>query len=115
MTTSIVQLTDEQWKLELNDYIDSLPEEQDVMTAFDLGVLDAECGNLCVPEQFFARMADMVEYAKGHESVVGCTPLSNQIMGRVDKRQLTLAEMEAETEDYESDILDREYHARGQW
>jgi hypothetical protein len=49
------------------------------MTPYDVGVLDAEDGRLCLPEMYFARNSHKVEYALGYESVAGPTLLSAQV------------------------------------
>lgn len=40
-------------------------------TPFEVGMLDAQQNELCVPEMWYVRRADKVEYAHGHESVAG--------------------------------------------
>lgn len=52
------------------------------IAAFDLGAMDARRGELCLPTLYFATRVQMRDYAKGHESVVGRTLLSSQILGR---------------------------------
>lgn len=53
-------------------------QDPDLATPFDLGVIDAQEGNLCVPEMYYINWYQMVEYAKGYVSVVGPTFLSEQ-------------------------------------
>jgi hypothetical protein len=74
--------------------------------AYNFGCTDATSGNACVPEMVFIRRADQVEYALGFESITGPT---------LTTAQFTDAQIAAEAEDLEEDMLDREYHARGMW
>lgn len=50
------------------------------MTPHELGFADAADGELCVPEMYFVRRTQMVEYAEGFEAYAGPTLLSRQIM-----------------------------------
>jgi hypothetical protein len=75
--------------------------------AFQFGQEDATTGQLCIPEMWFYRHEDKVAYAAGYASVNGPTMTTRQF--------LTDAEIEAEAQDYEEDMLDREWHSRGAW
>lgn len=55
----------------------------DLSFAFQIGKLDAEDGVGCVPEMYFARRDQIVDYALGYESVTGPTLLSQQILATV--------------------------------
>jgi hypothetical protein len=55
---------------------------------------------------YFVRHEDKCQYAAGYESITGPTFAT---------AQFTDAEIVAEAEDLEEDMLDREYHARGMW
>lgn len=52
------------------------------VSAFDLGAMDAQRGELCVAEMYYTSLVQMRAYALGHESVVGKTLLSNQLLRR---------------------------------
>lgn len=107
------------------------------ISPYMLGVLDAERGELCVPEAYFIRRGQMCEYAEGYEAVAGRTLTTDWFLGPrttvspaeieatldavfapvVDDSQLELDlfDYEAELADYQEDMLDREYHASGAW
>lgn len=55
----------------------------DALTPFQLGALDAEQGELCVPEMYFARRSQMIEYAHGYESITGPDLLSSSFTGNL--------------------------------
>ena len=74
--------------------------------AFQFGTADATHGASFCPEMYFTNRLDKIDYAKGFESVTGPTFAT---------AQFTDAEIEAEAEDYEEDMLDRQWHARGGW
>ncbi len=74
--------------------------------AFTFGQADANSGKPCVPEMIFIQRRDQAEYAKGYEAITGPTFAT---------AQFTEAEIVAEAEDYEEDMLDRQWHSRGQW
>ena len=102
------------------------------------GAQDAAAGLACVPEMQWVRRTDQVEYAAGYASVAGDTYVTRQFLGGpapvtaadieatidaifapvvVDDSEsaLDLFDYEAEADEYEEDMLDREYHARGGW
>ncbi len=74
--------------------------------AYTFGQQDAQAGKTLCPEAIFIQRSQQVDYALGYEAVAGVT---------VFTAQFTDAEIVAEAEDYEEDMLDREYHARGMW
>ncbi len=74
--------------------------------AYTFGTADAKHGASFAPEMYFTNRLDKREYALGYESVTGPTFATVQF---------TDAEIIAEAEDLEEDMLDREYHARGMW
>ena len=43
--------------------------DEHMMTPFDLGVMIAEANEGCVPEEFYLRRQDIVEYILGYLSV----------------------------------------------
>ncbi len=73
---------------------------------YTFGTADATHGAGFCPEMYFSHPLDMRDYALGYEAITGPTFAT---------AQFTDAEIEAEAEDYEEDMLDREWHARGQW
>lgn len=54
----------------------------ELMTPHELGFADAVDGEPCIPEMYFARREQMVEYAEGYEAYAGPTLLSRQILNR---------------------------------
>lgn len=50
------------------------------MTPYELGFADAADGELCLPELYFVRREQMVEYAEGHEAYAGPSLLSRQVL-----------------------------------
>lgn len=91
------------------------------VSPYMMGVLDAQAGELCVPEMYYTQRGQMCEYAEGYEAVAGKTLLSTQILGtgpvtdaQIDAAQ-EQAELDMETVEYIEDQLDREFWARGQW
>ena len=58
----------------------------DMLTPYELGKRDAECGILCVPEMYFMRKAQMGAYAMGYMTVFPFSILAQQIL-----RQLRIA------------------------
>lgn len=50
------------------------------LTPFMLGALDAQRGELCVPEMYYTKRGQICEYAEGFESVKGRTMLSGQLL-----------------------------------
>jgi hypothetical protein len=74
--------------------------------AYTFGTADARHGASFCPEMYFVRHEDKCQYAAGYESITGPTFAT---------AQFTDAEIVAEAEDLEEDMLDREYHARGMW
>lgn len=87
------------------------PEISELLSPYMLGVLDAERGEVACPEMYFTQRGQMCEYCEGFEAVAGATLTTRHFLPPI----LTDAQMQAETDDYESDMLDREYHARGAW
>lgn len=111
------------------------------LSPYMLGALDAERGELCVPEMYFTKRGQMCEYAEGHESVKGATPLSRQLLGPVtdamsERAQAAGEAAEAgrrfaamltamvgkdeiqaviELADLQEGMADNEFWARGQW
>jgi hypothetical protein len=75
--------------------------------AWHLGRLDASNGVMACPELLYADRPKQVEYCEGYASFAGPTLTTEQFLSQ--------AEIDADTDDYESDMLDREYHARGGW
>ena len=68
-------------------YLDEMPvvfvtDDDREVSPFMLGVLDAERNALCIPEIYYIRRGDMLEYAEGFESVAGPTLLSSQLLGK---------------------------------
>jgi hypothetical protein len=74
--------------------------------AFQFGTADATHGASFCPEMYFTNSLDKIDYALGYEAIAGVSEAT---------RQFTDAVIAAEAEDLEEDMLDREYHARGQW
>jgi len=58
----------------------------DMLTPYELGQRDAECGLLCVPEMYFMRRAQMAAYALGFISINPVSMLAQQLL-----RQLRVA------------------------
>lgn len=85
------------------------------LTPYMLGVLDAEKGEICCPEAYFIWEGDLLAYVEGYEEVKGENATSKQIKGIVSRRILTDAQIEVEADEYEEDMLDREYHMRGEY
>ncbi len=52
------------------------------LSPYMLGVLDAERGELCVPEMYFTKRGQMCEYAEGYESVAGETVTTRQVLDK---------------------------------
>lgn len=90
---------DDRWIVAVVDRIDALPSTlADVADAETVGRDDAELGLPCQPLAHYIRLGDIEAY----------------IVGWKDATATLHAEL-GETEDYEEDMLDREYHARGMW
>ncbi len=85
--------------------MNSLPQTSSTI-AYTFGNADARHGASFCPEMYFTHKADKREYALGYEVITGPTFAT---------AQFTEAEIIAEAEDLEEDMLDREYHARGMW
>jgi hypothetical protein len=49
--------------------------------AYDLGRMDAQRGQLCVPEIYYTNIEDHRAYARGYETVAGRTLLSRFHLG----------------------------------
>lgn len=114
MNSLAVQTASVNWATPIDvEFLPPVTDISELVSPYMLGVLDAESGELCLPELYFTQKGQQREFAEGYESVVGRTLLSDQVMGR--QRQLTQAEIDAETLDYAEDILDRAYHASGNW
>jgi hypothetical protein len=75
--------------------------------AFRLGTLDAQLSELCVPEMYYRHPVDLRDYCAGYAATAGHNITTRYF--------LPDAEAQALAEDYEEDMLDREYHARGSW
>ncbi len=74
--------------------------------AYTFGTADAKHGASFAPEMYYVRHEDMRNYALGYEAITGPT---------VFTAQFTDAEIIAEAEDLEEDMLDREFFSRGMW
>lgn len=86
---------DDAWRDLIDDEIDAQPLDMpDFVTADYLGMLDAQDGQPCQPEKYYARLGDIESYIISYKD--------------------TLAAVEA-AQDYADDILDREWHSRGGW
>jgi len=88
------------------------PEISELLSPYMLGVLDAERGDIAVPEMYFTQRGQQCEYCEGYEAVAGATITTRHFLGPITP-MLTEAEMQAELEDYEGDMLDREFVAHG--
>lgn len=86
------------------------------LTPYMLGAVDAGCGRDCTPAEYYIWAGDMAEYRQGYNDQA-------QDMHAEQHFGLMLTAMVGSTElaqlmdtlDYEQDMLDREYHARGLW
>lgn len=88
-------LLNEDWAVTIAAQIEAMPNTlADVMSAYDVGCVDAEKGEPCQPLVHYAKLGDIEQYICGHKDATAAI-------------QYAL--------DYEEDQLDREYHARGQW
>lgn len=54
-------------------------------SAYRLGVLSAQLGEICVPEQIFIMRHDIREFCRGYASVKGNTITTVQILGEVQQ------------------------------
>lgn len=84
----------------------------DFVTPYMLGVMDAEEGLLCCPEQYYVKDGQKAEYCEGYEAVAGETLTTRQILG---KPLLTDAQIEAEFSDLVEGMKDEAFWSRGQW
>lgn len=62
-----------------------------LMTPYDLGVLDAEDGELCLPDLYFVKPQQMYDYAIGYSSIKPGSPLAEQIMSQYEQEQYEIA------------------------
>lgn len=87
---------------------------------------DAAQGQPCAAERYFTGADVQAAYREGYEAALEVAPLAPSLaewaMGSPEGSQahfqgtaMTDAEIVAEAEDLEEDMLDREYHARGMW
>jgi hypothetical protein len=85
------------------------------LTPYQLGALDAEKGEFCLPELYFATRTQKDEYAVGYESVAGRTLLSGQVLSRNERKVYVLsdAELDAELEDLREGIADDDFFRYG--
>lgn len=84
----------------------------DFCSPYMLGVMDAEDGQLCCPEQYFTKQGQICEYAEGYEAVAGETLTTRQILG---KPQMTDVQIAAEHADLIEGMSDEQFWSRGQW
>lgn len=68
-------------------------QDAPMMTAYDLGLMDAEDGELCLPELYYVKGQDKYEYALGYSSVY-YSILAQQVMERFESAQYEMAELE---------------------
>jgi hypothetical protein len=80
MNIHSITYADEQWHMQIQDEIDALPEAMDMLTPFDLGVLEAECGAPFAPEVYFANHHDKCNYAEGWASIKGSSYLTDYFL-----------------------------------
>ncbi len=76
---AVVQVTDEDWVVMINDEIDSLPEVAtcDFTTPEMIGEMDALDDFPFAPEVYFVRHADKCRYATGWVTVKGPSYLTD--------------------------------------
>lgn len=93
---------------------------QNMPLAFRWGVEDAKLDIPCLPELYFVHPHDLLQYAKGHQSVAGQSLLSNSIVEKYDfleAETLTPAEY-ADMQDFQEYLqeqADIEFAQRGAW
>lgn len=93
-----------------------------------IGALDATTRRPCKPEDYYIWDGDLAEYAEGYRqqademraqayAAIEATYEALFAPVAVDDHQfaLDLFDYEAEADDLEDDMLDREFHARGMW
>ena len=60
------------------------PEVSELLSPYMLGVLDAERGEIAVPENYYTQRGQMCEYCEGYEAVAGATLTTRQFLGNAD-------------------------------
>lgn len=79
-------------------------QEPPIMTAWNLGKLDAEDNELCLPELYYVKPVDKYNYAAGYAHVKPGDLLAEQILSRFEDEMFEDAALEREA-------MDDEYHA----
>ncbi len=98
-STTCQHLLDEEWIIVINEEIAARPETlAEVVEPELLGRFEAEMGLPCEPMKYYMKLGDIEAYIVGWKDT-----------------QAVLAERLADTEDYEQDIMDRDWWSRGQW
>lgn len=82
----------------------------DFVTPYLLGQLDAQDGQNCLPEMYFVKRSQQVEYAQGWESVAGPDLLSVGFTGSALPVVLTDEDMAAHLADLLDGIATMEDH-----
>lgn len=95
----VTRLLDNEWIVAIEEEIARQPEHiSEVIEPELMGRYDAEMGYVCEPLRYYIRLGDIEAY------IIGWKEASAVLDG-----------LRADTDDYESDMLDREYHAHGGW
>lgn len=88
-------LLDPEWIVAIQEEIDSRPETlADTVEPELLGRFDCEMGNPCDPTRYYAKLGEIEQYIIGFKD-------TEAILG--------------DTLDYESDMADRDFWAKGAW
>lgn len=132
-TRTVTHLLDEEWIIAIQEEIAAMPETlADTIEPSLLGQYDAERGLPCDPTKYYAELVDAEIYVVAYRDTVKlwadmvqakndaiCAEHRTLITDATIDQAQAQAELDMErleeTEDYEQDILDREFWASGRW